>query len=157
MAQKIRLNFSLNCAVFIKKTTSFTISSKKIAAPRYFTVKILKALTLTSNDYIYLCNNKKNFIKLKMSPALYQTHFQIIQSDFCPDFCINVNTGKLLYFVFALFIENRIVYILLQNFRYALNFTKQIRVISQAIGIAFQRYSPFFRKTCSKYIKRVTI
>ena len=45
-----------------------------------------------------------------MSPALYQTHFQIIQSDFCPDFCINVNTGKLLYFVFALFIENRIVY-----------------------------------------------
>ena len=104
MAQKIRLNFSLNCAVFIKKTTSFTISSKKIAAPRYFTVKILKALTLTLNDYIYLCNNKKIFIKLKMSPALYQTHFQIIQSDFCPDFCINVNTGK------ALFIENRIVY-----------------------------------------------
>lgn len=110
MAQKIRLNFSLNCAVFIKKTTSFTIFSKKIAAPRYFTVKILKALTLTLNDYIYLCNNKKIFIKLKMSPALYQTHFQIIQSDFCPDFCINVNTGKLLYFVFALFIENRIVY-----------------------------------------------
>ena len=55
--------------------------------------------------------------------------------------------GVIDYGYFVLLVENRVVYILLQNFRYALNFTKQIRVISQAVRIAFQRNSALFRKT----------